>query len=201
MTLEPPTKHAAKSAATRAALVAAARPLFGERGYAGVGTVELAEAAGVSRGALYHQFTDKRDLFHAVVEDAETELIGRITARIATSDPADPLAALADGAEVLIDAVLEPDLRRILALDAPSVLGWEVWREITERYGLGLIEGALAAAVAAGALPDRPLRPLADLLGGAINEGALYVATADDVATARAETLAALRALLSGLGS
>lgn len=199
MTLEPPTKHAVRSAATRAALIAAARRLFGERGYAGVGTVELADAAGVSRGALYHQFTDKRELFRSVVEDAEAELIGRITARIATSDPDDPLAALADGAEVLIDAVLEPDLRRILALDAPSVLGWEAWREITERYGLGLIEGALAAAVARGALADRPLRPLADLLGGAINEGALYVAMADDTATARADTLAALRALLGGL--
>lgn len=199
MSLGPPTKHAARSAATRAALIAAARTLFGERGYGGVGTGELARAAGVTRGALYHQFADKRELFRAVVEDVEMDLIGRIGARIAAADPGDPLGALADGAEVLIDAILEPDIRRIAALDAPSVLGWETWREISERYGLGLIDAAIAGAIEQGSLPDQPVRPLAHLLLGAIDEGAMYVALADDVAAAREQTLTALRALLDGL--
>jgi len=201
MTSRPPTKHAARSATTRAALLAAARPLFGARGFAGVGTEELAHAAGVSRGALYHQFADKRDLFQAVVEDVEVEIIGRISARIAGSDPADPLTALADGAEALIEAILEPDIRWITALDAPSVLGWETWREISGRYGLGLIEGGIAAAIDQGVLPEQPAAPLANLLFGAVNEGALSVALADDVDKAREQMLAALRALLDGLRS
>lgn len=199
MTLEPTNKHAARSAATRAALIASTRPLFGARGYADVSTAELAAAAGVTRGALYYQFTDKRDLFRAVVEAVEVELMTRVGAGVAASDPGDALGALADGAQVLMDAVLEPDIRRIAALDAPSVLGWEEWREITARYGLGLIDAALTTAIAQGSLPEQPIRPLAHLLLGAVNEGALYVALADDVATARAQTLTALRALLDGL--
>jgi AcrR family transcriptional regulator len=199
MTLQTPNKHAARSAATRAALIAAARPLFGERGYADVGTEELAHAAGVTRGALYHQFADKRELFRAVVEDVETDLVGRIGARIAASDATDPLAALADGAEVLIDAILEPDIRRIAALDAPSVLGWEAWREIGERHGLGLIVAAITGAIEQGSLPDQPVRPLAHLLLGALDEGAMYVALADDVAAAREQTLTALRTLLEAM--
>jgi hypothetical protein len=118
---------------------------------------------------------------------------------MAEADPSDPLGSLADGAEVLIDAILEPDIRQIAAVDAPSVLGWDTWREISERYGLGLIDAALAAAVAQGSLSDQPIRPLAHLLLGAINESAMYVALADDVPTARSQTLAALRALLGAM--
>jgi len=194
-----PNRQAARSASTRAALIGAARPLFGERGYASVGTEEIVQAAGVTRGALYHQFTDKRDLFLAVVEDVEVEIIGRISARLAAADPSDPLGALADGAEVLVEAILEADIRQITALDAPSVLGWETWREISERYGLGLIDTALTAAIAQGALPEQPVRPLAHLLLGALNESAMYVALADDIPTARTQTLAALRSLLEAL--
>ncbi len=196
-----PSKHATRSAATRGALIAAARRLFGERGYADVGTEELAHAAGVTRGALYHQFADKRELFRAVVEDLEVELMGRIGARIEAADPTDPLGSLGDGAEVLIDACLEPDFRRIVALDAPSVLGWEEWRAISERYGLGLIVAAVAGAIEQGTLAEQPVRPLAHLLLGALNEGAMYVALADDVAAARQETLMALGGLLDALRS
>ncbi len=199
MSLEPHTKHAERSAATRAALVGAARPLFGERGYAGVGTEEIVHAAGVSRGALYHQFADKRDLFLAVVEDVEVDVSGRITARTAGTEGDDPLDALGVGAEVFFDAILEPDIRRILALDAPSVLGWETWREVAERYGLGLIDAVLTQAIAQGALPPQPTRPLAHLLLGALDQGAMYVALADDIPAAREATLAAVRGLLHGL--
>lgn len=201
MSSDHPSKHAARSAATRGALIAAARPLFGERGYAGVGTEEIAQAAGVTRGALYHQFADKRELFRAVVEDVETDLMSRIGDRVAAADPADPLGALAEGAEVLIDSVIEPDIRRIAALDAPSVLGWEAWREVSERHGLGLILAAITGAIEQGSLPDQPVRPLGHLLLGAFNEGAMYVALADDVAAAREQTLTALRGLLNALRS
>ena len=195
----PPNRQAARSAATRAALVAAARPLFGGRGYGNVGTEEIVHAAGVTRGALYHHFADKRDLFLAVVENVEVDIVGRISARLAASDPSDPVGALADGAEVLIDAILEPEIRQITALDAPSVLGWDTWREISERYGLSLIDAALTAAIAQGSLPEQPVRPLAHLLLGALNESAMYVALADQIPTARTQTLAAFRSLLEAL--
>jgi len=199
MSPENPNRQEARSAATRAALVAAARPLFGERGYADVGTEELAKAAGVTRGALYHQFEDKRDLFRAVVENVEQDLIDRIAGRMAQAEVSDALGALAEGAEVLMDVVLEPDIRRIAAIDAPSVLGWEEWREIRERYGLGLVSAAVAGAIEQGALPEQPVRPLAFLLLGAVNEGAMYVALAEDVGEARQQTLTALRSMLDGL--
>ncbi len=194
-----PRRQADRSAATRAALIAAATPLFGERGYAGVGTGELAQAAGVTRGALYHQFADKRELFAAVFESVEQELIGRIAARIAEADPTDPLGALAEGAEVLIDAVLESQFRQIAALDAPGVLGWEEWRQISERYGLGLIVAGITAAIEDGSIRKQPVAPVAHLLLGALNEGAMYVAVAEDAEQARRETLAALLTLLEAL--
>ncbi len=199
--MDEPRKQAERSAATRAALIAAATPLFGERGYSGVGTGELAEAAGVTRGALYHQFADKRDLFAAVFEGVEQELIERIAARINEAGPADPLGALAEGAEVLIDAVLEPDFRQIAALDAPGVLGWEEWRQISERYGLGLIVAGITAAIEEGSIREQPVAPVAHLLLGALNEGAMYVAVAEDPDQARRETLAALQNMLQSLRS
>ena len=197
--MDRPRKQAERSAATRASLIDAATLLFGERGYSGVGTSELARQAGVTRGALYHQFADKRELFAAVFESVEQDLIERIAERIAASDPDDPLAALAEGAEVLIDAALEPRFRQIAALDAPGVLGWEQWRQISERYGLGLIVAGITAAIEQGSVEEQPVAPVAHLLLGALNEGAMFVATADDPGRARQETLTALRAMLESL--
>ena len=199
MNLNKPSKHATRSAQTRAALIAAGRDLFGERGYADVGTEEIAKAAGVTRGALYHQFADKRDLFQAVFESVEDEITSRVAERIAEADPADPLGALSTGAEVLMDAVLDDDVRRIAAVDAPSVLGSTEWRAIIERYGLGLLIAAISAAIEQGSLPQQPVRPLAHVLLGALDEGAMYVALAEDVEAARAETLAAITSLLDAL--
>lgn len=196
-----PTKHELRSGETRARLLAEARRLFGERGYAEVGTEEIVRAAGVTRGALYHQFIDKRDLFRSVFETVEAELTERIGERIAQSGAQGALGGLAAGAELLMDMITEPEIRRIVALDGPSVLGWEEWREIIERYGLGLIMAALQAAMDEGEVSPAPVRPLAHLLLGAIDEGAMYVAFADDPVTARAETLAAWEAILGSLAT
>src|SRR3954453_14090288 len=111
--------QAERSEATRGALIAAARPLFAERGFAGVGTEEIVRAAGVTRGALYHHFSGKDDLFRAVFEQVESEVTERI-AEGALSDP-DPVAALRAGAEMFLDACLEPEVQRIVLIDAPSV--------------------------------------------------------------------------------
>jgi len=190
---------AEQAEATRAALVSAARELFGERGYAAVGTEEIVQRARVTRGALYHHFDGKEGLFGAVVEIVEAELTQRIGEQVAQKAAADPLAALRAGADAFLDASAEPEVQRIIMLDAPSVLGWEQWREIAERYGLGLVIAVLAAAMDAGALTRRPVRPLAHILIGAIDEGAMLVARADDDGQTRREVGETIEALLSGL--
>jgi AcrR family transcriptional regulator len=196
----PRTKHAERSEATRAALIAAARPLFADRGFANVGTEEIVRAAGVTRGALYHQFRDKRELFAAVFEQLEQDLAQRTGAAAGASGRGDPLVELRVGAEAWLDACTEPEVQRIVLLDAPAVLGWDRWREIGMRYSLGLMEAVLQLAVDAGRIARQPVRPLAHVLLGAVDEAALYVATADDPKTARAEVGEVLDRLLAALG-
>jgi len=193
--------QASRSARTRAALLAAARPLFAERGYAAVGTDEIARAAGVTRGALYHQFDGKPELFAAVFEQVEAELVAEIDVAFADAFAADPMAAVRAGIDAWLEASLAPEAQRIVLIDAPAVLGWERWREIGRRYGVGLVEGAVAALVEVGAYPPQPVTPLAHLLVGALEEGALYAARAEDPRTALEETRAALRRLLEGLAA
>jgi AcrR family transcriptional regulator len=191
--------QAERSAATRGALVAAARLLFAERGYAAVGTPEVAAAAGVTRGALYHQFAGKADLFLAVYEQVEQEVTERIGELMASAGVSDPLAALTAGAEAFLDACTQPEVQQIALLDAPAVLGWERWRAVGLNYGLGMTEAALRAAMDAGRIAEQPVRPLAHVLLGALDEAALYVARAEDPDTARDEMRPLFARLLAGL--
>jgi AcrR family transcriptional regulator len=181
----PRSRKAEQSAATRGALMAAARRLFAERGYASVGTEEIVRAAGVTRGALYHHFEDKADLFLAVYEEIEQELVEQIAA-VAVS-ASDPVEALRAGSQAWLDACEDPAVQQIALLDAPSVLGWEKWREIGLKYGFGLVQGTLQAAMDAGLLEPQPVRPLAHLVLGAIDEAAMLVARADDGGQTRRE--------------
>ena len=160
--------EADRSAATRSALVAAARRLFAAEGYAEVGTERIVQAAGVTRGALYHQFADKADLFAAVFEEVEAELTQRLADLMTSAPPDDLRALLLAGADAWLDASMEPEVQRIVLLDGPAVLGWERWREIGLRYGLGLVTGAIAAAVETGAITAQPVEPLAHALIGAL---------------------------------
>lgn len=191
--------QAERRESTRAALVAAARPLFGKRGYAGVGTEEIVRAAGVTRGALYHHFDGKEGLFTAVFEAVEQELLDDIGAKVAAGALTSPLAALQTGLDVMLTTAVDAELAQIVLIDAPSVLGWERWREIGWRYGMGLTENVLQAAMEAGEIPRSPLRPLAHVLLGAIDEAVLYVARATDQTTARDEMATVLNGLLEGL--
>src|SRR5262245_16236789 len=138
--MESKRTQAQRSAATRAALITAARPLFAERGYAPVGTDEIARAAGVTRGALYHQFAGKEELFVAVVETIEAELGARLMEGVAGADPTDPVAMLHADIDGWLTACADPEVHRIVLLEAPAALGWERWREIGRRYAVGLVE-------------------------------------------------------------
>lgn len=192
------TKHDLRSEATRRLLVTAARALFGARGYAGVGTEEIVRAAGVTRGALYHQFRDKAGLFAAVAEEVEAEIAERIAAGAAGAAD-DPAGALRTGARLFLEACAEPEVERIILLDAPAVLGWEAWRDLAGRYGLGLVQLALQSAMDAGAIVPQPVVPLAHVLIGALNECALYVARAEDPPAAREQCAAIIDRILCSI--
>ena len=193
--------QASRTASTRAALISAARRLFAEHGYGEVGTEQIAVAAGVSRGALYHQFADKADLFAAVLESVEVDVTTRLVEVVdaVATRGGQPLDLLIAGADAWLDASADPEVRRIALLDGPSVLGWERWREIGMRHGLGLVKSLLTELMDAGGIPVQPVDPLAHTLVGALDEAALYVALAEDPARARAETGVVLRRFVTAV--
>ncbi len=188
-----------RTAQTRAALIEAARGLFGAQGFAEVGAERVANAAGMTRGALYHHFTDKTDLFAAVLDQVEAEIAERVGDAVSAFDPADTTGILLAGAGAWLDASSEPDLQRIVLLDGPSVLGWERWREICLRHTVGLIAALIQDGIERGSLPPQPVQALTHVLVGAVDEAALYLAQADDRAVARADMDLVLRRLTQAL--
>jgi AcrR family transcriptional regulator len=182
-----------RAAVTRERLLAAARELFAERGYGDVGTEEIVRRAEVTRGALYHHFRDKRELFQAVHEQMEAELVEAIGAKMGGIE--DPEQLLRVGISAFLDAVMDPAVMQITLTDAPSVLGWAKWREIDAKYGLGLITAGLNLSMETGFIPRQPVDPLAHLLLGAMGEAAMLIANG----ASREEVEPPLIALVEGL--
>lgn len=191
--------QAERSAATQQALIAAARRLWGERGYAEVGTPEIAEAAGVTRGAMYHQYSDKAALFRAVVEAMDLEILERLEASVAAARPTTPADTMHAMANAWLDIAREPEIRQLMLLDAPSVIGWTEYREMSQQNSVARAEQLLSAAIEAGQLKPQPLRPLALVLLGALEEAAMYLARAENPDQAREEARAVVRDLIDGL--
>jgi AcrR family transcriptional regulator len=188
-------KRVAQGDATRTALLGAARKLFGESGYGDTSTDEIVAAAGVTKGALYHHFGGKEDLFRAIVEQVQHEVSDHAVAEFLAPDS---WQALVRGCTLWIDAHLDPAVRRIVLQDARAVLAWDDVRAIENRYGAVALRGALRKAVHAGVIrEDQPLRPLALLLLGALSEACLYIADADDPDAARAECLDLITQMLT----
>jgi AcrR family transcriptional regulator len=192
-----PGRREADAQATRGALIRAALELFAERGYADVGTEEIVARAKVTRGALYHHFADKRDLFRAVFERVEADLMTRIGTQMKASD--DPWELMVGGMGSFLDACEEPAVKQISLTDAPAVLGWREWREIDNRHGLGLTRAALQGAVDAGVLRPIAVEPMAHLLVAALSEAAFVIAYAEQPATTREQVERALLELVDGL--
>ncbi|MEM6105555.1 helix-turn-helix domain-containing protein [Mycobacterium sp. 050272] len=188
-----------RSAATRDALISAARRLWGERGYAEVGTPEIAATAGVTRGAMYHQFADKAALFAEVVEVVEQDVMARMATIVATSGATTPADAIRAAVDAWLEVSGDPEVRQLILLDAPSVLGWAGFRDVAQRYSLGMTEQMLAEAIGAGQLARQPTRPLAHVLIGALDEAAMAIATSDDPQRARRETRQVLHRLIDGM--
>ncbi len=192
-----PSLRAEQVAQTRSALVAAGRRLFGERGYANTSVEDLASEARVTTGALYHHFSTKKLLFEAVFEQAHTEMMA-VSAQQAEDAP-DEVEFLARGFTAFLDAVLKPDLQRILVVDGPAVLGLARFTEMDERDAFSVIVAILEAAVAAGRLTIEEPATMARLLLGALTRGAILIAGSPEPAETRTSVGKAIRALLAGL--
>lgn len=195
----PRRTQADRTAATRTALIRAGRTLFALHGFAGVGTETLVREAGVSRGALYHQFGDKTGLFADVLADIEGNVARDLAAAMLAGDASDFVAAMMRAVDAWLDACESPEVQRVVLIDGPSVLGWARWREICQLHILGLIEAVLAKGMEDGKLHPLPARPLAHILLAIADEAALYVHTGRDRIAARAEIIQIIEPLIRAL--
>ncbi len=193
-----PTRREENARATRALLLATARELFGQRGFTDVGIEEIAARAGVTTGALYHHFGNKRGLFRAVFEAMEADLLERAIA--IGSEYGDLWQGLEAGIGATLEASLAPDFQQIALRDARTVLSAAEWRAIVDRYSFGrlraAVEGFMGSGVIAPGSPEMVARVLISLVG----ELAMSIGAAEDPQSARREaerlvrrTLAALR--------
>lgn len=192
--------QAERAAETRDALIAAARPLFALHGFADVALETIVRAAGLTRGALYHHFPDKTELFAAVFEQVEAEVATRMGEAIAVSNQTDPIEVMRLGAGFWLEACADPEIRRIALIDAPAVLGWTRWTEIGNRYNTGLVRALLTQAIETARIPPQPVEATALTMLGAMREATLYVALADDQEMARREAGAVVNRLIDALG-
>jgi AcrR family transcriptional regulator len=191
--------QADRSAATRDALVTAARRLFATHGFAEVPADAIVAAAGVTRGALYHQFADKTALFDTALDEVEADIARRLAGDVAAAGITDPVEALRHAVRSWLGMCVEPEIHRIALIDGPSVLGWARWREVCQRHVFGLVQALVTDGIETGRLRAQPARPLAHVLMGAADEAALYVAEAADHARARAEMIEVLDQLIEGV--
>ncbi|OBH94805.1 TetR/AcrR family transcriptional regulator [Mycobacterium sp. E2733] len=180
---------------TRRDLVDAGRALFVEKGYFETSISDLVTRSGVgTRGAFYHHFKDKAELFRAVFEEVERDL----TLRSLASPPpgADAWEKLSVGMRGFLESALEPEVQRVMLIDGPVVLGWRTLRSIQESNSIALINEMVDEAIAEGIIDDHPVGELTHLLVAAVEEAALLVAHADRPAKARARAAKVLDRLL-----
>jgi AcrR family transcriptional regulator len=193
--------QAARAAETREALIAAARPLFAEHGFSEVALETIVRAAGVTRGALYHHFADKTELFAAVFERVEGEVAAHMGDAIAAAGKTDPLEVMRLGAGFWLDACSDPEVQRIVLVDAPAVLGSSRWSEIANRYHIGLLRALLTTAIETGRIPPQPIEATALTMLGAMREATLYIAHAQRHDQARRDAGAVMNRLIDALAT
>lgn len=186
-----------KAASTKAKIIAVARRLFAARGYAGTSTEAILEESQVSRGALYHHFENKETLFAAVMEAVEADITAA-TAR-ARGNATDPVEALRRAFNAFLDLACETEVRQIVLTDAHSVLGWQKWREIEDRYGLGRLKQALKLIAATGRIHEDTVDVFAHILLASLIEVAFLVARSPDPRAAARTGRKAMKELLERL--
>jgi AcrR family transcriptional regulator len=198
------TRRAEHAADTRQALVDTARRLFTSQGYAATGTEEIVAGARVTRGALYHHFKDKSDLFRAVMEQVAREVAEELVNAELSHPGATAWDEVRGGLRAFLDlCVVTDDFQRIVLVEGPAVLGHEAWDDLVAQHGSNLLGDWLTRAIEQGSIGPVPVQPLTRLLIAMIAETSLYIARAGDSegdrAAARAAMGEALDRLLDGL--
>lgn len=191
----PADKRLEKGQETRRAIVETAMRLFAERGYAAVSIDAVLAACEISRGALYHHFSSKDALLEAVFEAVEVDVTAKVMASAAGAGGGAAQAVRA-GCEAFLDLTQDRAVRQIMLSDAPSVLGWDKWREIDERHAFGLMKAALEPAAKEAGISAQLVDAFAHMLLASLSEIALMIAQADDAAEALKNGKAAIRELL-----
>jgi AcrR family transcriptional regulator len=191
--------QAERTEATRGKLITTGRALFAENGFADTSTDDILSASGVSRGAMYHHFSSKTELFQAVFEAVEDDLTNDVMVAATASSETDPMRILEAGFDAFLDQCRNPEVQRIVMLEGPTVLGWDTWHELDERYAFGTIKFVLATAAESGRIEPDAVDPLSHLLLGAIMQAGMVVARADDPAAAKKAMVASFAQLLSSL--
>jgi AcrR family transcriptional regulator len=191
--------QAERTEATRGRLITTARRLFAEHGFAATSTEQILSEAAVSRGALYHHFPSKTDLFQATFEQVEDELTAQVLQVAASGGETDPMRTLLVGFGAFLDQCLNPEVQRIVMLDGPTVLGWDLWHELDERYAFGTIKAVLTVAADTGRIEPTTVEPLTHLLLGAIMQAGMVVARADDPLAAKKAMTDTFAGIISAL--
>jgi AcrR family transcriptional regulator len=177
-------------------LMEVAREHFSEHGYTAAPLEEMVKQAGLTRGALYHHFGSKEGLFLAVLESVQQEIAKRIERDADASS--DPWEQLLLGCRAFVTAAVEPQNRRILLLDGPSVLGWDVWRRTDEQNSMLLLREQLQLLERQGYLKSVSVDALTHLLSGAMNEAVLWIAETPDRMQSLEESITAITLLCEG---
>ncbi|MGZ4513220.1 MAG: TetR/AcrR family transcriptional regulator [Mycobacterium sp.] len=180
-------------------MISAARPLFASLGFAEASLETIVRDAGVTRGALYHHFADKTELFAAVFEQVEGEMAARMGEAVAAAGQSDPVEIMRLCAGLWLDACADPEVQRIVLLEALAVLGWERWSDIGHRYNIGFVTALLTDAIESGSIPRQPVEATALTIMGALREATLYIARADNHRQARADAGEVMDRLLNAL--
>ncbi len=197
MNKPPHTTKFQQREATTAKLIEIARDIFTRDGYANASTEEIVHQAGVTRGALYHHFGSKDGLFQAVLANVQKDVGMRIKAVANQTD--DMWQQLIAGCIAFLEASLDPQVQRIMLIDAPAVLGWSLWRELDAQHSMKSLQEALSALMDDGQVVPLPLMALTHLLSGAMNEGSLWIAQADNPQMALKEASETLAYLIQSL--
>lgn len=194
-----PRTNAEHSAETRRSLLDAGRRLFATRGFAETSADQLAERAGLTRGALHYQFGDKQGLFVAVLKELLGELVQRLARDTMEGDP-EGTAELERGCALLLDAYGDRAVQQLLLRDGPVVLGWVPWRKLQEEAGLvALLRHAIDHWVEAGWMEPTEAEPLIRLLLGALTQAGVAIAEAEDRDAAVALYRRQVQRLVQGL--
>ncbi|MBT4046196.1 MAG: TetR/AcrR family transcriptional regulator [Rhodospirillaceae bacterium] len=178
------TKHRYDREATRRELIASARAQFAKHGYTATRTEEIARLTGLTRGALYHHFSDKKGIFRAVLEGLQDDLTGEVIQRAREIDSGS-IERLRAGFHAYLDLALRNDVRQILYIDGPAVLGWEDWRAIDLQHAFRITQVAIERAISDGEIEPVPIEGLTHVLLGALTHASLEVGRASEPVVAR----------------